>query len=60
MIDLKTINLVVWDLDDTFWEGILSEGGAILPEENAKLVRDLTDCGIINSISSKNEYEPTK
>ena len=60
MIDIKTIKLVVWDLDDTFWKGILSEGGAILPEENAKLIRDLTDCGIINSISSKNEFEPTK
>lgn len=60
MIDIKTIKLVIWDLDDTFWKGTLSEGGAILPEENAKLIRDLTDCGIINSICSKNEFEPTK
>ena len=60
MIDLKSIKLVVWDLDDTFWEGTLSEGGAKLPEQNAQLVKDLTDCGIINSICSKNEFEPTK
>ncbi len=60
MIDIKTIKLVIWDLDDTFWKGTLSEGGVILPEENAKLIRDLTDSGIINSISSKNEFEPTK
>lgn len=60
MIDIKTIKLVVWDLDDTFWQGTLSEGGAVLPEANAKLIRDLTDCGIINSICSKNEFEPTK
>lgn len=60
MIDLKTIKLVIWDLDDTFWEGILSEGGAVLLEQNARLIKDLTDCGIINSICSKNEFEPTK
>ena len=60
MIDIKTVKLVVWDLDDTFWQGTLSEGGAVLSEANAKLIRDLTDCGIINSICSKNEFEPTK
>ena len=60
MIDIRSIKLIVWDLDDTLWEGTLSEGGAILPEENAKLLGDLTDCGIINSICSKNEFEPTK
>lgn len=60
MIRLESVKLIVWDLDDTFWSGTLSEGGAILPDENAALVRDLTDCGIINSICSKNEFEPTK
>lgn len=60
MIDIKSIKLIIWDLDDTFWKGTLSEGGAILPEENAQLIKDLTDCGIINSICSKNEFEPTK
>ena len=60
MIDLNSIKLIIWDLDDTLWSGTLSEGGAILPKENARLVQDLTDCGIINSICSKNEFEPTK
>ena len=60
MVDLKTIKLVIWDLDDTLWKGILSEGGTVLPEQNARLIKDLTDCGIINSICSKNEFEPTK
>ena len=60
MLDIKTIKLIIWDLDDTFWEGTLSEGGAKLSEEHAQLVKDLTDCGIINSICSKNEFEPTK
>ena len=60
MIELDSIKLVIWDLDDTFWLGTLSEGGASLPLENAELIKDLTDCGIINSICSKNEYEPTQ
>lgn len=60
MISLDSVKLIVWDLDDTFWSGTLSEGGASLPLENADLVKDLTDCGIINSICSKNEFEPTK
>ena len=60
MISLGTIKLIIWDLDETFWSGTLSEGGARIPEENARLIKDLTDCGIINSICSKNEFEPTK
>ena len=34
MIDFSKVKLLVWDLDDTFWSGTLSEGGAILPDEN--------------------------
>lgn len=59
MIDIKTIKLIVWDLDDTFWKGTLSEGGATAITENIQLVKDSTDAGIINSICSKNEPEPT-
>lgn len=60
MISINTIKLIVWDLDETFWSGTLSEGGAVIPDENIQLINDLTDCGIINSICSKNEFEPTK
>ena len=60
MIRLDSVKLIIWDLDDTFWSGTLSEGGASLPLENAELIKDLTDCGIINSICSKNEFEPTR
>ena len=59
-IDLTKIKLIIWDLDDTLWNGTLSEGGAQLPVEHSRLIADLTDAGIINSICSKNELEPTK
>ena len=39
MIDIKTIKLIVWDLDDTFWTGTLSEGGATSIAENIQLVK---------------------
>ena len=60
MISINTIKLIVWDLDETFWSGTFSEGDVVVSEENVQLLKDLTDCGIINSICSKNEYEPTK
>lgn len=60
MVRIDTIKLIIWDLDETFWSGTLSEGGAWVSEDHVQLVKDLTDCGIINSICSKNEFEPTK
>lgn len=60
MIQLEKIKLIIWDLDDTFWCGTISEEGYSLPDVNVKLVKDLTDAGIINSICSKNDYDTTK
>ena len=60
MVDISTIKLIIWDLDETFWSGTLSEGDVVVPDGNVQLLRNLTDCGIINSICSKNEFEPTK
>lgn len=60
MIDLKNIKLIIWDLDETLWSGTLSEGSISLPQENIKLIIDLTECGIINSICSKNDFNQVK
>lgn len=59
MIDINNIKIVIWDLDDTFWRGTLSEGAVEVIDENVDLVKRLTDCGIINSICSKNDFEPS-
>ncbi len=55
-MDLKKIKLIIWDLDGTFWDGILSANGQTVPKEECIfLVKKLTDCGIINSVCSKND-----
>ena len=54
----ENIKLIIWDMDETFWQGILSEGEVILPISNADLIKSITDHGVVNSISSKNDQEP--
>lgn len=59
MYQFDKIKLIIWDLDDTFWKGTLSEGTVEIPESHRELLAQLTDLGIVNSICSKNDYEPT-
>lgn len=55
----KSIKCVVWDLDNTIWNGILSEDNNIeLKEEAIAAIKELDNRGILQSISSKNEYLP--
>lgn len=57
-MDFTKVKLVVWDLDGTFWAGTLSEGGITEIPTHTALVQRLTDCGVINSICSKNDAAP--
>jgi FkbH-like protein len=55
------IKLVIWDLDDTLWRGVLAEGDAVsLFEHRAEFVRALNRCGIVSSICSKNDGESAR
>lgn len=54
-VDLSKIKLVIWDLDDTFWKGTLSEGDVEISEANKELIYNLIHCGIMCSICSKND-----
>ncbi|MEG3957990.1 HAD-IIIC family phosphatase [Microcoleus sp. herbarium2] len=52
----KTIKCVVWDLDNTLWNGILLENDRIsLHSHAARIVTTLDSRGILQSIASKNE-----
>jgi FkbH-like protein len=47
---------VVWDLDNTLWQGILIEGDLVLPRpEVVQLLKKLDERGILLSIASKND-----
>jgi len=56
----KSVKLVIWDLDETFWRGTLSEGGITPVARNHDLVMTLCKRGIISSICSKNDFDQTK
>lgn len=50
------VKCVVWDLDDTVWEGVLAEGGgtALRPGVDT-LLRTLDSRGVLHSVASRNE-----
>jgi predicted enzyme involved in methoxymalonyl-ACP biosynthesis len=56
-MNFEKIKLVIWDLDNTLWSGTISEGEIQPIEKNIELIISLTDCGIINSICSKNTFD---
>ncbi len=57
---MQQIKLVIWDLDETFWQGTLSEGPVTLIEKNCSIVRTLNRRGIVSSICSKNTFEDAR
>lgn len=59
-MDISKIKLIIWDLDDTFWKGTLSEGEIEPIEGNVELVKELSRRGIVNSICSKNDAAPVQ
>ena len=59
-IKMEKIKLVIWDLDETFWKGTLSEGKIEIVKKHVDIVKELARRGIICSISSKNYYESAK
>jgi len=52
----ENIRLIVWDLDETFWDGTLTEGGITYRDDYHQLVIDLAHRGIMSAICSKNEF----
>jgi FkbH-like protein len=53
---VEPVRLVIWDLDETFWKGTLTEGGIELIPRHGELVRLLAGRGIVSSICSKNDH----
>jgi len=52
----RNIKCVVWDLDNTLWDGILLEDGEVrLCPQAIEVIKTLDARGILHSIASKND-----
>lgn len=51
----EDVRLVIWDLDETFWGGTLTEGGMRRNPAHEEVVRELSRRGIVNAICSRND-----
>lgn len=59
MTSETSIKCVVWDLDNTLWDGVLLEDAAVsLRPEILRVVTALDGRGILQSVASKNEPGP--
>jgi FkbH-like protein len=56
----EPVRLVVWDLDETFWNGTLTEGGLRYNPVNHDIVVTLAQRGIMSSICSKNDMDKVR
>lgn len=56
---LTAVKCVVWDLDNTVWDGVLLEGDTLqLRHKAVEIIKTLDERGVLNAIASRNEYEP--
>lgn len=54
----KTIKLLVWDLDNTLWQGTLLEGDGLRVREGVRETLKALDArGILHSVASKNDHD---
>lgn len=54
---VQKIKCVVWDLDNTLWDGVLLEDDSVTVREGiTDIIEELDKRGILQSVSSKNEY----
>ena len=58
--NIRQAKLIIWDLDETFWEGTLTEGNVKFKFSICDFVEQLVTRGIMNSVCSKNDFESVK
>ncbi len=52
----EPVRLLIWDLDETFWHGTLTEGGMQYCRAFHDVVIELARRGIVSAICSKNDH----
>ncbi|WP_158634238.1 HAD family hydrolase [Amycolatopsis sp. WAC 04197] len=54
-----TVKCLVWDLDETLWDGVLEEDRDVTVKPDAlKLIKRLDERGILQSVASRNDARP--
>lgn len=49
------IKLIIWDLDETLWDGTLSDGAVSEKKELTDLLKKMAHRGVISAVCSKND-----
>ncbi len=57
---VEAVRLLIWDLDETFWSGTLTEGGITPNPLSKEILITLAQRGIVSSICSKNDHDSVK
>jgi FkbH-like protein len=53
-----TVKCVVWDLDNTLWDGVLLEDEQVTPRPQAvEAIKELDRRGVLHSIASRNDHD---
>ncbi|GGK74847.1 HAD-IIIC family phosphatase [Mangrovihabitans endophyticus] len=54
----KVVKCLVWDLDNTLWQGTLAEDGEVVLRPRVRdLIAELDRRGILQSVASKNDHD---
>ncbi|HEX6473252.1 MAG TPA: HAD-IIIC family phosphatase [Streptosporangiaceae bacterium] len=57
-MSVPTVKCLVWDLDNTLWQGVLLEDGEVrLSEEIRRVIIGLDERGILQSVASRNDHD---
>jgi len=57
IVEESKVKCLVWDLDNTLWDGTLLEGDNVkLKQNNVHIINTLDSRGILQSIASKNDH----
>jgi methoxymalonate biosynthesis protein len=55
---VETIKCLVWDLDNTLWQGVLLEDGEVrLTDDVRRVIEGLDERGILQSVASRNDHD---
>src|SRR6056300_1909618 len=58
---MNKVKLIIWDLDDTLWEGSIAVSKDVkIDMQYVEKIKELNDRGVVSSICSNNYYDFAK